>query len=50
MSKIVLAIAALALFCAVSCDAAVLELKSPQDLQDAIAAHSRLIVKFYAPW
>jgi hypothetical protein len=50
MPKIILAIAALALFCAASCNAAVLELKSPQDLQDAIALHPRLIVKFYAPW
>ena len=50
MSKIVLAIAALALCYAASCNAEVLVLKSPQDLQDAIAAHPRLVVKFYAPW
>jgi hypothetical protein len=50
MLKTVLAIAALALFYAASCNAEVLVLKSPQDLQDAIAAHPRLVVKFYAPW
>jgi hypothetical protein len=50
MSKIVLAIAVLALLCAASCNAMVLELKSPEELADAIALYPRLIVKFYAPW
>jgi hypothetical protein len=50
MSKLALAIAALALFCLVSANGEVLVLKSPQELQDAIAIHPRLIVKFYAPW
>jgi hypothetical protein len=50
MSKLALAIAALALFCLASANGEVLVLKSPQELQDAIAIHPRLIVKFYAPW
>jgi hypothetical protein len=50
MSKIFFVIATLAIFCAVSCNAEVLVLKSPEELQDAIAAYPRLVVKFYAPW
>ena len=50
MSKIFFVIATLAIFCAVSCNAEVLVLMSPEELQDAIAAYPRLVVKFYAPW
>ena len=50
MSKIILAITVLAIFCAASCNAEVLVLKSPQELSDAIAAYPLLVVKFYAPW